>query len=206
MPSTASDMFAFGVTLLDVLFCDGDEERLREMLLLGSGRAVADVADLERVRSDLSRRTTHVELAALVCSMLSLQPGERPAASAVADKLSELLDVRTCCVCHCPEPSDKGLQCTASTRHFSCDECFSAHVSRLEALCEDGGRVKCCASAWGCDASFTIQDAAQHATPLAFETLQRHTEDLKQVALQGEFEQWKKRFESEFAAKSEQER
>jgi len=206
-PSTASDVFALGVTLLDVLFCDGDEERLRQMVL-GSGRAVADLADLERVRGELARRSDNAELASLVRSMLAPQPAERPGASAVVEKLSELLDVRTCCVCRCPEPRDQGLECDAAARHFACDECFSAHVSRLEALCKaDGGRVKCCASDWGgCTARFTLQAAAQHATPLAFETLQRHVDDLKHVAMQGEFEQWKERFEAELATKSEQER
>ena len=126
----------------------------------------------------------------------------------MVETLSELLDVRTCYICMEPWPRDQGLECDAAARHFACDECFSAHVSRLEALCEaDGGRVKCCASDWGgCTARFTLQAAAQHATPLAFETLQRHVDDLKHVAMQGEFEQWKERFEAEFAAKSEQER
>ena len=206
-PSSASDVFALGVTLLDVLFCDGDEERLREMVV-GSGRVnSADLADLERVRAALGRRSDRTELAALVRSMLAPQSTERPDASAVAETLSELLLVSTCCVCHCPEPRDKGLECDGVTRHFACDECFSAHVSRLEALCEaEGGFVKCCASDWGCAARFTIQAAAQHATPLAFETLQRHADDLKHVALQGEFERWKERFEAERAARSEQER
>ena len=206
-PSSASDVFALGVTLLDVLFCDGDEERLREMVV-GSGRVnSADLADLERVRGELGRRRDRTELAALVRSMLAPQSTERPDASAVAETLSELLLVSTCCVCHCPEPRDKGLECDGVTRHFACDECFSAHVSRLEALCEaEGGFVKCCASDWGCAARFTIQAAAQHATPLAFETLQRHADDLKHVALQGEFERWKERFEAERAARSEQER
>ena len=206
-PSSASDVFALGVTLLDVLFCDGDEERLREMVV-GSGRVnSADLADLERVRAALGRRSDRTELAALVRSMLAPQSTERPEASAVAETLSELLLVSTCCVCHCPEPRDKGLECDGVTRHFACDECFSAHVSRLEALCEaEGGFVKCCASDWGCAARFTIQAAAQHATPLAFETLQRHADDLKHVALQGEFERWKERFEAERAARSEQER
>ena len=206
-PSSASDVFALGVTLLDVLFCDGDEERLREMVV-GSGRVnSADLADLERVRGELGRRRDRTELAALVRSMLAPQSTERPDASAVAETLSELLLVSTCCVCHCPEPRDKGLECDGVTRHFACDECFSVHVSRLEALCEaEGGFVKCCASDWGCAARFTIQAAAQHATPLAFETLQRHADDLKHVALQGEFERWKERFEAERAARSEQER
>ena len=122
----------------------------------------------------------------------------------MAETLSELLNVRTCCICHCPEPRDRGLECDAAAKHFVCEECFSVHVVRLEALCETSGRVKCCG--WDCAARFTIQAAAQHATPLAFETLQRHADDLKQVALQGEFEQWKKRFEAELAAKSESER
>ena len=93
-------------------------------------------------------------------------------------------------------------------RHFVCDECFSDHVSRPDALCEaDGGRVKCCASDFeGCAARFTTQVAAKHATPLAFEALQRNADELKHVALQGEFEAWKGRFQAEFAAKSEQER
>ncbi|KAL3907829.1 MAG: hypothetical protein SGPRY_010036 [Prymnesium sp.] len=50
---------------------------------------------------------------------------------------------------------------------------------------------------------FTLQSAVQHATPLAFETLQRHIDDLKHVAMHGDFETRKERFEAKLAAKSE---
>lgn len=205
MPSAASDIFALGVTLLDVLFCDGDEERLRQMVL-GSGRAVADLADLERVRGGLARRTNDAELAMLIHSMLAPQPTERPEASAVAETLSELLDVRTCYVCKEPWPRDQGLECDGTTTHFACDECFSFHVSRAESLHKGGDKIKCCGFLDSCASTFTLQAAAQHATPLAFETLQRYADDRKHVALQGEFEQWKKGYEAELAAKSEGER
>jgi len=138
-PSTASDVFALGVTLLDVLFCDADQERLRQ-LLLGDLRAVAAIsdADLERVRSHLERRAADTdgdadanvgELATLVRSMLSPQPRARPDARAVAERLGELLHVRTCCICHCPEPRDKGLACAAAARHFACDGPFFPPLS-----------------------------------------------------------------------------
>ena len=206
-PSPASDVFALGVALLDVLFCDGDEERLHQLVLGSARRAGVTLADLERVRGELARRPDDTALAALVSSMIAPQPAERPDAAAVAESLSELLDVRTCCVCHCPEPRSQGVECDAAERHFTCDDCLSAHVTRLEALSDaDSGGVKCCASDWGCASRFPIQVVAQHATPLAFATLQRHANDLKHVALQGEFEQWKERFEAELAARSEQER
>lgn len=208
-PSEASDIFALGVTLLDVLFCDGDEGRLLQWVLGSTTLARPTLADLERVRTDLQRRTDDAECAALVRSMLSPQPADRPKASAVAEQLAELLDVRTCYVCHCPEPRDKGVECDAQARHFACDECFSLHLEGLEALCRDGpaGRIKCCASAFaGCTATFSFQTAAQHATPLAFDAVRKNADDLKQVELQGEFALWKERFETEFAAKSEEER
>ena len=205
-PSAASDVFALGVTLLDVLFCGGDEELLRKMVLGAPGQMVAGPADLERVRSDLEHRASDAELAALVRSMIAPQPTERPAASEVSETLSTLLNVRTCFVCHCPEPRDNGLACDAVARHFACDECFSRYVSRADALHAESAHVKCFAGDYGCDAHFTLQVTAQHATPLAFETLQRHADDRKHVALQGEFVQWKESFEAEFAAKSEHER
>lgn len=70
----------------------------------------------------------------------------------------------------------------------------------------NGLRIKCCASSNGCVAMFTLHAAATHASPLAFERMQRHVDDLRHVALQGEFDAWKRRYESEFAAKSELER
>ena len=198
-PSKASDVFALGVTLLDVLFCDGDEERLRQWVLGSSTSVRPNLADLERVRGDLARRTSDTELAALVRTMLAPQPTERPTASAVAEQLAELLDVRTCFVCQCPEQRDKGLECDAEEKHFACDDCFSFHISRREAQCENGGRVKCCASEVGCPATFTFQAAAQHATALAFDTVQRwHIEDMQQQAVE--------KYEADMAAKSEQER
>ena len=210
VPSEASDVFALGVTLLDVLFCHGDEEQLRQWVLgSGSTRQAADLADLERVRADLQRRTEDAELAALVASMLALTPGERPAASAVTEALADLLNVRTCYMCHCPEPRERGLECDAAEKHFCCDECFSEHVARADSLlCHEVGglRIKCCASINGCAATFTLQSAATHAASLAFEAMQRNVEDLRHVALQGEFEAWKRHFESEFAAKTELER
>mmetsp|Transcript_9547 Transcript_9547/g.29050 ORF Transcript_9547/g.29050 Transcript_9547/m.29050 type:complete len:1012 (-) Transcript_9547:742-3777(-) len=203
-PSTASDIFALGVTFLDLMLCDGDQDRLRQTLAPGGSR----VEVLNRVRAELGRRTEDDELAALISSMLAPEPAERLVAAAVADKLGELLNVRTCVVCHCPEPRDGGIECGAEERHFLCDVCFSEHVESAEALCgEDDVRVKCCGSSHtGCEARFTLRDAAQHAAPVAFETLQRHIKDRLHVSLhesmQKEFDQWK----AEFAAKSEMER
>ena len=208
-PSAASDVFALGMTLLDVLFCDGDGDRLREWVLR-DGRAAPDRADLERVRGDLERRAADVELAALVRRMLAPDSADRPTASAVAAALGDLLNVRTCYLCSCPEPRDRGLECGAAARHFACNECFSSHISRPEASLHgdntDGG-VKCCASdGEGCAATFTLQQAAQHAEPIAFRALLRHMDDRKTVARQGDFEEWTKQFMEEFAAKSENER
>lgn len=50
-PSAASDVIELGVTLLNVLFRDGDEERLRHMIL-GSAHEVADLDDRELVRGE----------------------------------------------------------------------------------------------------------------------------------------------------------
>ena len=150
------------------------------------------------MRGELARRSdnaesefVNAELASLVRSMLAPQPTERPGASAVADKLSELLDVRTCYVCMEPWARERGLECDGTTRHFACDGCFSFHVSRAESLHEGGDRIKCCGYLESCASTFTLQAAAQHATPIAFETHQRHADDRKHVAMEGEFELWK---------------
>jgi len=201
-PSPASDVFALGVTLLDLLFCDGDEERLRQ-LVLTDGRAAADLSDLERVRRDLSRRVEDAALATLVGEMISPQPADRPTAEEVAARLGELLHERTCCLCLCPAPPEQGLECDGAARHFACDECFSAHVQRREALAADG-LIKCAGD--GCGCRFTLQAVAKHATTPAFDALRKLADDMKVVAMQREFEQWKDRFEAEFAAKSESER
>jgi hypothetical protein len=107
-------------------------------------------------------------------------------------------------VCHCPEPRDRGLECAGAAaagaagapdaaggrvaRHFTCDECFSAHVERPEALADgaDGAVcVACCAAGGaGCGGSFSLQEAAQHASALAFLVLQRNADDRRMVALQ----------------------
>jgi len=172
----------------------------------GGERAAAGAANLDRARQDLSRRSEDVELAQLVCKMLAAEPGERPPAREVAEALAELVNVHTCCVCHCPEPRERGLECTAAERHFACDECFSLHIQRLEALCEHADKlpeVKC--SVPGCTAAFSLREAAKHATELAFEKLLSHVDDLKLVAVQGKFQQWKENFQADFAAKSEKE-
>ena len=207
-PTAASDVFSLGMTLLDIVFCDADDDRLRQLVLV-RGRAVADLDDIARVRSELDRRTDNAELAQLVSSMLAPAPADRPGASEVAQALSELLDVRTCVLCHCPEPRDKGLECSAAPPHFACNECFSSHVSRFESLCKDDcnrGRVKCCAEQAGCPATFTLQEAAKHASPLAFEALQTHTDDLNKIVMQQEKEQEIERWKASYLAKSEQER
>ena len=198
-PSTASDIFALGVTFLDLMLCDGDQDRLRQTLAPGGSR----VEVLNRVRAELGRRTEDDELAALISSMLAPDPAERPEAAAVADALSELLNVRTCVLCHCPAPRDSGLECGATEGHFACDDCFSLHIERFEALCGEGGpSVKCCASFMGCEARFTFQDVARHAAPSAFAKLQDNIEDQRDVSVEHKFEQWK----AEFVAKSEMER
>ena len=209
-PSTASDVYSLGMTLFDVIFCDAEELRLREALAGGGAAtpraaAACNITELERVRRDLSQRPDNAVLAKLVRAMLAPDAGERPDASAAAEELSELVHVRTCCVCHCPEPREKGLECGAAARHFACDECFSLHAARLEAL---GGRDKNLVTCFAqpCTATFSLQEAAKHASQLAFESLRRHIDDHRHVAMQGEFEQWKARYEAEFAAKSEQER
>ncbi|KAL3912190.1 MAG: hypothetical protein SGPRY_008420, partial [Prymnesium sp.] len=69
-----SDVIALCVTLLDVLFCDGDEERLRHMVL-GSARAVADLDDRERVRGELVLRSDNewrMGWLVLMCAALGL--------------------------------------------------------------------------------------------------------------------------------------
>ena len=113
-----------------------------------------------------------------------------------------------CCLCLCEEPCDKGLECENGC--FACDECFSAHVSRPEALCGPTDRpahIKCCASeSKACAATYTFQLAARHATADAFEVLQRNDNDRRTIVMQGEFEAWKERFAAELAAKSEEER
>ena len=182
-PSTASDVFALGVTLFDILLCDGDEETLCQTLA-PSIRELLGV-DLERVRGELARRTINAGLVALISSMLAPQPAERPLAAAVAEKLSELVNARTCYVCHDQKPRGKGIECDAPEHHFTCDGCFSDHISRFEALCEvDGVQAKCCASDIGCTARFSPLAAMQHAMPLAVDRMFRHIKDRMRVSMQ----------------------
>ncbi|KAL3912189.1 MAG: hypothetical protein SGPRY_008419, partial [Prymnesium sp.] len=70
--------------------------------------------------------------------------------------------------------------------------------------CQIGSAVS--SDRYSCTVRFTLQAAVQHATPLAFETLHRHIDDLKHVAMHGDFENFEKmkeRFEAKLAAKSE---
>ena len=84
----------------------------------------------------------------------------------------------------------------------------STHVVRVEALSVANGThaVKCCGSGDGCTATFSLQAAARHATAEAFERLQKNVDEMKTVALQSEFEEWKQQYEADFQAKSERER
>ena len=183
------------------------------------------LASMERVAKAASRQSiSDGELAALVRSMLGQplqedeaetaaepentpQPPAQPENSMVAAaETVEQSSAQECCLCFCEEPCDKGLECENGC--FACDECFSAHVARPEALCADRpGHIKCCASeSKACPATYTLQLAARHATADAFEALRRHDNDRRTIVMQGEFEAWKAQFAAELAAKSEEER
>ena len=176
-----------------------------------SARKLPPAESLDRVRKAADRQSiSDGELAALVRSMLAAELVDEPATAepaaepAAAETAND--NVGTCCLCLCEEPRDKALEC--DNKCFACDECFSAHVSRPESLCTDHpGHVRCCASAAnGCTATYTFQIAARHASPEAFDALQRNENERRTVAMQGEFEAWKQTFAAELAAKSEEER
>jgi hypothetical protein len=57
-----------------------------------------------------------------------------------------------------------------------------------------------------CAGTFTLQQVAAKASPLAFEALRRNLEDVSHVALEGRSEEWKRVFEADLARKSENER
>ena len=203
-PTQQSDIFSLGVTFYIAFICDGSAQRLP----LKQGSSL----DLETMRSQLSctLELDGIEdpelLSKLLRNMIATDSAERPSAGGVADELNKLLDVRTCYVCHCPSARLEGVECPEA--HFVCNECFSAHVMRADAISSDtSDSVVCCAKAYcKCTGTFTLQQTVKHATLLAFETLQRNMRNASYVKFQGAFEGWKKEFEQAFAAKSEAER
>ena len=73
------------------------------------------------------------EVVAQTVEQVGVGAGEsHPVQPAAQGALAEPVQnhARTCCLCLCEEPCDKGLEC--ENECFACDECFSAHVARPE--------------------------------------------------------------------------
>ena len=138
-------------------------------------------------------RVTYADKLAEAKALLASPSGSHQSVLVAAEVgQTEVLQIRTCCVCICPEPRAKGLECDAAEPHFVCDACFSFYVNlprsvyfrnedgKLLEVAQDSACIKC-VLAPDCTAGFTVRAAAQHATPQAFEQMQRHLEDIKQV-------------------------
>jgi serine/threonine protein kinase len=109
-PSEAADIFCLGMILADLLFCLGDYNLLQSWCCAGSHGSTVSV-HLHQVRADLRcgnaslpgiaerKRRCFGDVTELTFKMLALEATERPTAKEVAERLSQALEERTCCIC-----------------------------------------------------------------------------------------------------------
>jgi hypothetical protein len=204
-PSPARDVFALGVTLLEMLFFAGSAAKLPTTPAVGLPGVRLDIAAAQRGLDP------NEPLPAMVRRMLSPEETGRPHAAAVAAELDMLvakLDARRCVICGDEFELSHGLLCNAAAgedAHFVCDECMSGDVQHRQSglITADDRQIKCCWTPQGCESpAFAYQDVARHCTAEAFHVFQRQLARLQEAALERKVEARVKAAEEEFLAKS----
>ena len=194
-PSPSRDVFALGVTLLDVLVFQGHHTRLP---------TEPNAGGLPGIKLDVTAAQAGLDpgqpLPALLRKMISPVAAERPSASEVERALVDIvasLDVRECVVCTESSSLGQGLLCNNRRNgggpgqgdggeadahcHFVCDECISGDVQhrQVERITATDQSVRCCIP--DCtSAAFQYQEIVKHVTPEAFEAFHTRIEELQQ--------------------------
>ena len=207
-PSPKSDVFSFGVALLDMLVFAGDQDRLPT-----EGSVLGPKLDIAAARGGLGDDSLHL----LIKSMLSEDVSTRPAAADVARLLAEMINTansRDCPVCMDTFGPEEGLACTAlegCESHFVCHRCMSqdiisrqvGHIS-IDDL--QGDYVYCCSQPSGCESPpFPLQCVARHCSGEAFAAISQRIDELKRARMERDFDQKRKDLEQDLLRKSKEE-
>ena len=204
-PSAARDIFALGVTLLEMLFFGGSAANLPTTPAVGLPGVRLDIATAQR-GLDASE-----PLPALVRQMLSAEEPARPTAAAVASELAVLvakLDARACMICTDEFELSRGLLCNAAAgeeAHFVCDDCMSGDVQHRQSglITVEDQQIKCCMTPQGCESPpFAYQDVARHCTAEAFQGFQQQLAKIQETVLEREVEARVKEAQEAMLAKS----
>lgn len=215
-PSPKSDVFSFGTTLLDMLVCDSNQDRLpRKDSLLGPTLDVGSICSVLDISDPVH---------ALIAEMLSENAAARPTASEVSRRLDTLAAVaaaKDCVVCQDSFAPEQGLSCCGSEgeaareSHFVCHECLSQdiiarQVGRINIDDLSADFIRCCC--WspgappGCDSrAFPMQVIAQHCTADAFAAIGQRIDDLRRAEMERYFDEKRKLLEQELIHKSKTE-
>ena len=185
--SMATDVYALGVTLYDLLHCDGVLSRLPK-----TGMGMGLRFDAPAAIADLNSRGD--PCARLLTSMLSEEPSARLTAEQVVTELVDVVDEAThrdCCsarVCagRARMPLQSGLECPATTPHFACDECLSADMvtRQIPGLTVGNLGLTCC----GCAAPMDQKTMLEHVDQQAYDQFFAKIEELQEAQLELQLE------------------
>ena len=171
-PNGASDMYALGTTLLELL--PDAPSSLRQLF---DAMTRPDPAD-RLVASEALAHPLFEEVVTKQSTMLSdCRPGSIPPGLCDGERVVRG-QTRTCCLCLCDPPHEHkleaGLECSLSM-HFTCNSCLTQHVhfASVDDLRERSrreGRIRCPLAPHGCgaDAFFSDSELARHLSEEAF--------------------------------------
>ena len=146
--SSKRDIYALGVTMIDVLSCNGDYTKIPKRLLQQHSQYVS--IDMDAIKAILKKdkESLSFQLKDLIISMLSVNPKDRPTAKDIVERITKVLsnlDMHECSICTCEYHIDKLYECTtANSPLFCCTICFPLYVlSECKKLNQARSNVPC---------------------------------------------------------------
>jgi len=195
-PSPERDIFALGVTFLDMLWCQGDSAALSARASAPGGQLDVGAAQKILMEAESGGGDTHSggwrgPLSALIRRMIAPRQADRPRAAEVEAALAELvesLSLRQCVACMETLSLDGGLVCDVKDgecAHFVCDECLSADVllRQTALLTPANTAIRCCVP--GCSsAAFDLHRVVKHVSKDSFQALLSRLDDLQRSEME----------------------
>lgn len=208
-PSPKSDVFSFGVTLLDMLVCGGNQDQLHM-----KDSPVGSTLDIMSACGGLEAGNP---LHRLIQEMLSADPSVRPTAADVEQRLDELAITaasKYCPLCQESFGPAEGLSCYAKPdceSHFVCHGCLSDDIIKrqvaymsVDDLTDD--YVHCYMKPSGCESpAFPLQVVARCCTADAFAAIGKRMEELRRSQMERDFDAKRRALEQELLQKSKAE-
>ena len=171
-PSFESDVYALGVTFLEVLLSDCDETKLLRLAAeigvnLGEIPQWTDIIAGEIAKIDTSKQPKRREMFVMIGEMLSADPEERPSAKEVARRtkvIATSLGSCECFTCYDLFENTAGVVCPEDETHFLCEACLNngylkTTIENLKTEA-DSKMFKCAYP--GCVHEFSQQDMLKH--------------------------------------------